>query len=139
MWSQVFSCVPALPGALGAGTSACAHLQGQGPPSYFSCPASLFPFPTAITGQGAIPGPSAAPDLSPACASFPEDSSMSCTSPPFCRSLPFISARPGTCRKAVFRDSPVTDALNKLQTCPQSLLQQFPLGENIGTAPGLVL
>lgn len=102
MWSQVLlCCVPALPGDLGAGTSTCAHLQGQRSPLYFSCPASLSPFPTAITGQGAIAGPSASPDLSLACAFFPRDSTMSCPSHPLSHSLPFTPARPQTCRKAV--------------------------------------
>lgn len=101
-WSQVLlCCVPALPGDLGAGTSTCAHLQGQRSPLYFSCPASLSPFPTAITGQGATAGPSASPDLSLACAFFPRDSTMSCPSHPLSHSLPFTPARPQTCRKAV--------------------------------------
>lgn len=110
------SYVPVPSGALGAGSSTCAHLQAG--------PAYLFPFPTAITGQGTIAGPPASPDLSLACASFPRDSTMSCTSRFLFHSIPFIPGRPGTGRKAVFRDSPVTDALSKLQTCPQSPLQQ---------------
>lgn len=55
---------------------------------------------------------------------LPRDSTMSCPSCLVFHSVPFIPGRAGTSRKAVFRGSSKTDALNKLQTCPQSPLQQ---------------
>lgn len=124
MWSQaLLFCVPALPGALGADTSTCAHMQGQRSPSYFFALFLSSSFPQLPQGKELLQGLQLLLTCPWHVLPFPEIApcpALHISPTPF---LLYLQDQ-GPAGKAVYRARPVTDALNKLQTRPQNPLQQ---------------